>query len=549
MTKTQDQWWRGAVIYQIYPRSYKDTNGDGVGDLKGITESMDYIASLGVDAIWISPFFVSPMKDYGYDVADYRDVDPIFGTLADFDELLMQAHDRDIKVIIDMVMSHTSDQHAWFQESRKTRDNAKSDWYVWHDPQADGSPPNNWQSVFGGSSWEFCMHRGQYYLHNFLVSQPDLNLHNPDVQDAVLGEARFWLERGVDGFRLDALNFGMHNRNFEDNPASENPKPQFFNVDFPTPYTMQQHVNSKSQPEMIPFLKKIRALMDEYDARMTVAEIGDEKAFEISVEYTEGADKLHTAYNFSLISGKELSASYIQAPFDELRALSDDCWPSWAFSNHDVERVVTRWGQEYENDPRLAKMLIAMIGSLRGNAFIYQGEELGLPEAHIPYERIEDPWGRYLYPKWQGRDGARTPIPWDSRQANAGFSDAADTWLPIDERHVPLSVSEQQDNPSSVLNFTRDFLRWRAELSALKTGDIQFLKTDQGDKVLAFKRSSGEGEVLCLFNLSPEAIDAKLEDVSALSGQSLYQDEMLSGLVEDSGVVSLPAFGMFWGKC
>lgn len=493
------EWWRGGVFYQIYPRSFRDGNNDGVGDLAGITEKLDYIASLDVDAIWISPFFKSPMKDFGYDVSDYRDIDPMFGTMDDFRILLDKAHRLGLKVILDLVISHTSDQHTWFTESRQSRTNPKSDWYVWADPKPDGSPPNNWQAFFGGPSWTYDVRRGQYYMHNFLSEQPDLNMHNPEVQDTMLNIFRFWMDFGVDGFRLDVANCYMHDRQLRDNPIAAEARPQFFNVAFPTPFTMQKHVHDFSQPENLRFIERIRATLDEYEGRMTVAEIAFcDNTEQVSLDYTSGNNHLHTAYSFMLISGDRPSASYIRNAVQSVMDLGDDGWPSWAFSNHDVVRVMSRWGNAVGNDPRLAKTLISILCSLRGTVFMYQGEELGLPDAEIPHDRIQDPWGKYLYPLWQGRDGCRTPMPW-TKEFQAGFTQADHTWLPIPEAHKALSVAVQEDDPDSTLHFVRRFLSWRRDYPDLRTGDMKFVDTGRDD-VLSYTR----GDINCLFNLSGE---------------------------------------------
>ena len=333
------QWWKGAVIYQIYPRSFQDTNGDGIGDLRSITQRLDYVASLGVQAIWISPFFTSPMADYGYDVADFCDVDPIFGTLADFDALVSKAHSLGLKVTIDQVYSHTSDQHPWFAESRASRDNDKSDWYVWADAKADGTPPNNWQSVFGMGAWEWDARRRQYYLHNFLREQPDLNLHHPDVQDAILNVTRFWLDRGVDGFRIDALNFGMHNQALTDNPVETELK------QLPSrPFDFQRHSENMSQPEIVPFIERIRGVINSYgDDKFTVAEVGGPRPLGEMKAFTHGDDRLSSAYAFDFLYAKSLSADLIRKTQREWPGAAAEGWPSWAFENHDAPRAVSRW--------------------------------------------------------------------------------------------------------------------------------------------------------------------------------------------------------------
>lgn len=516
----QNEWWRGGVIYQVYPRSYCDTTGNGVGDLKGITGKLDYIAELGVDAIWLSPFFKSPQKDYGYDVSDYRDVDAQFGTLDDFRVLLDQAHKLNLKIIVDLVMSHTSQDHAWFQESMQNKDNPKADWYVWADPKKDGSPPNNWLSVFGGSAWEFSMFRGQYYLHNFLKEQPDLNYTNPEVVNAMLGEAKFWLDFGVDGFRLDAVNFCTHDKLLRDNPARDDTG-NATQLHFKDVYSMQWHKYEKSQPENLDFMRKLRALLDQYDNRMAVAEIGDDYAAKIAAEYTAAPDLLHTAYSFALMSNKGAMppASFFKKTLEEQAAEPGDSWPAWAFSNHDVIRAPSRWsGTDYGHDPRMAKMLIALGASLRGTPFLYQGEELGLPEADIPFEKICDPWGKYLYPKWKGRDGCRTPMPWDLK--------TPDGWLPVPEEHRAMSVAVQEQDPTSTLSFTRKFLNWRRDQPALITGDIQFIDAGRDD-VLLYERGEAGETILCAFNLSDQPVIAKNLDLAPFAACFMAGERIL----------------------
>lgn len=495
------EWWRGAVIYQIYPRSFLDTNGDGVGDLKGITDKIPYIASLGVDGIWICPFFKSPMRDFGYDVSDYRDVDPLFGTMADFDRLMVEAKKHELKVIIDLVLSHTSQRHPWFMESRKNRDNPKADWYVWANPRQDGTPPNNWVSIFGGPAWTFEPRRKQYYMHNFLKQQPDLNFHNFEVQDAVLDIARFWLERGVDGFRLDTVNLYFHDTQLRDNPPKQPGHDFGTQLEIPDPYNEQHHVYDKSRPENLLFIKKFRKLLDEYGA-FSVGEIGDDDPVMRAAEYTEGKDHLHTAYNLQMMSGahKTLTPALIRQPIEEFLKFHGS-WPSWAFSNHDVVRAASRWcpqGEGYAHDPALSKMLIALLGCLNGTQFLYQGEELGLPEAKLKFEELKDPWGIHLWPSWQGRDGCRTPMPWNKTE-NAGFS-SIKPWLPIPSIHQDLTVADQNKDPESVLNFARKFLNWRKTQDILKSGSITF--HDAGEDILSFARTLNGQTVNCRFHLS-----------------------------------------------
>ncbi len=502
---TQHPWWRGAVIYQIYPRSFLDASGDGVGDLPGIIERLDYVASLGVDAIWISPFFKSPMADFGYDIADYRQVDPLFGTLEDFDRLLAKAHALGLKVMIDQVFSHTSNEHEWFKESRESRDNPKADWYVWADAREDGTPPNNWMSLFGGVAWRWEPRRGQYYLHNFLSSQPDLNFHNPEVQQATLDYVKFWLDRGVDGFRLDSINFCFHDAQLRDNPAKPPEKRVGRGFSADNPYAFQYHWYNNTQPENLVFLQRIRALLDRYPGAVALGEISSEDSLATTAEYTSGG-RLHMGYSFELLVD-DFSAGYIRETVSRLEATMTEGWPCWAISNHDVRRAVTRWGGASAS-PQLAKLLTAMLCSLRGSVCIYQGEELGLPEAEVPYEALQDPYGITFWPNFKGRDGCRTPMPWDG-SGTAGFSPAA-PWLPIPEEHRALSVAGQQAEPDSVLQSFRHFMQWRATQPALRLGAIEFV--DAPEPVLMFRRRHGGECLLMVFNLSGDTVRAEVPE-------------------------------------
>ena len=520
-------WWRGAVLYQIYPRSFADSNGDGVGDLPGITAHLDYVASLGVDGIWISPFFKSPMADFGYDVSDYRTVDPLFGTNDDFARLLDRAHALGLKVIIDMVLSHTSDRHPWFEESRSARDNEKADWYVWADAKPDGTPPNHWQACFGGA-WEWEPRRGQYYLHNFLASQPDLDLKRPAVQDAVLAECRYWLDFGVDGFRLDVANFYTCDAELRDNP----PLPSDVRVRGrrASPYNRQQHIFDKNRPETLPILKRLRALTDAYPDRYMVGEIADDGWDRLCADYTADATLLHSAYGLPVLLAPAPAA--LRGLVERFEA--HGCgWPAYAFSNHDAPRVATRWGGEAA-DPAFAKQMLALLCALRGTIFLYQGEELGLPEAEVPFDRLQDPFGRAFWPSFKGRDGARTPMPWDNSAAHAAFS-TADPWLPIDPRHLALNVAAQHSDPDSTLAFARSFIRWRRAHPALLRGDIAFRDSAAG--VLAFERSAAEERLLILMNLGIEDADIPLPPgAEVLAGHGLP-------FAIEADQVRLPRFG------
>ena len=496
-------WWRGAVIYQIYPRSFQDHNGDGIGDLVGITERLDYVADLGVDAIWLSPFFTSPMKDFGYDVSNYRDVDPIFGTLGDFDRLLEKAHTLGLKVIIDQVISHTSDKHPWFQDSRQSRTGDKSDWYVWADPKPDGTPPNNWLSIFGGSAWNWDSRRMQYYLHNFLVSQPDLNFHNPDVQAALLSDMKFWLDRGVDGFRLDTVNFYFHSQGLESNPVV---KPEDFNASTGpavNPYNFQEHLYDKSRPENLAFLQKLRALMDQYPGRTTVGEIGDSQhQLEVMAQYTSGTDKLHMAYTFDYLGGI-FDAKHFRAAIDTTERDAPEGWICLAFSNHDVVRHASRWATHGQQDAfvRLASTLLL---SMKGSVCLYQGEELGLTEAELSFEDLVDPYGIEFWPQFKGRDGCRTPMVWQSSAHLGGFSTAPKAWLPVPFDHMSRAADLQINSNDSVLQHYKATLDFRKQHPALQKGDIQTHDAPEG--VLAFTRKGGGETLFCAFNMTDKSV-------------------------------------------
>ncbi|MGI8561584.1 MAG: alpha-glucosidase family protein [Luteimonas sp.] len=530
---TAEHWWRGAVIYQIYPRSFLDSDGDGVGDLPGIIARLDYVASLGVDAIWISPFFRSPMADFGYDIADYRDVDPLFGTLDDFDRLLARAHALGLKVMIDQVPSHTSIEHPWFRESRESHDNDKADWYVWADARPDGTPPNNWLSIFGGVAWQWEPRRGQYFLHNFLASQPDLNFHNPLVREATLDNVRFWLDKGVDGLRLDAINFCFHDAQLRDNP----PKPpelrtgRGFSPD--NPYAFQYHHHNNTRPENLGFLEELRALMDRYPDVAALGEISSEASLATLAEYV-GERRLHMGYSFELLTD-DRSAAYIRRTVETLEAKMPHGWPCWAISNHDVQRAVTRWGGA-DPDPALAAQLVALLCSLRGSVCLYQGEELGLGEAEVPFEALRDPYGISFWPNFKGRDGCRTPMPWDGG-ASAGFS-SSEPWLPIPDEHRARSVAVQERDPGSPLNLARRFLAWRRGQQALVDGAIRFLDADE--PLLAFVRGAGDAAVLAVFNLSDAPVAWTLS--AGLSPRALEGHGQRDGTL-DAATLRLPPHG------
>jgi len=524
----QQDWWRGAVIYQIYPRSFADSNGDGIGDLPGITARLDHVAGLGVDAIWLSPFFTSPMRDFGYDIADYCDVDPIFGTLADFDALIDRAHALGLKVIIDQVYSHTSDQHAWFKESRADRTNGKADWYVWADAKADGSPPTNWQSVFGGPAWTWDARRGQYYLHNFLSEQPDLNLHNPEVQDAALAAAQFWLERGVDGFRVDAINFAMHDPQLRDNPpAPDDGRPRT------RPFDFQSHVYNQSHPDIVRFLERHRALTDAHGGAFTVAEVGGPTPEAEMHAFTRGSTRLNSAYGFDFLYAPQLTPALVKKAVETWPDEPGTGWPSWAFENHDAPRAVSRW-VEPEHRAAFAAMKMLLLLCLRGNAILFQGEELGLTQVEIPFDKLQDPEAIANWPLTLSRDGVRTPMPWQAGAENLGFG-SGEPWLPVGADHAALAVDRQTSENGSLLNLTRGLIATRAANPALREGAMAVVEAD--DALLVFTREVSGQRLICAFNLGkaaltwhPEASD-QLRTIAAVNGATPGDLPAYSGLV------------------
>lgn len=503
---TQDRdWWKGAVIYQIYPRSFADSNGDGVGDLRGIVSRLEYVRDLGVDAIWVSPFYTSPMKDFGYDVADFRGVDRLFGDLEDFKALLERANSLGLKVIVDQILGHTSDEHPWFRESRADRNNPKADWYVWADPRPDGSPPNNWLSPFGGSAWTWDSRRGQYYFHNFLQCQPDLNFRNPAVRQAQLSNLRYWLRLGVDGVRLDAVNFYFHDRYLRDNPPLLERSAVRAGLGRDNPYGYQRHLYDNTQPENLDFLRELRAVLDEFPGRSGIGEVFADDSVGVMAQYASGSDRLHMVYTFELL-GESSSPGFLRSAIADVEDRIGSGWSCWALSNHDVERCASRWGRGAAEPDRLARVALAMLFSLRGGAMLYQGEELGLPEADIPFAALQDPYGLAFWPVYKGRDGCRTPMVWDET-AWCGFSEV-EPWLPIDWRHRKQAVSRQEREQNSLLLWTRRFLRWRRRQPALLRGNLNLVR-DTGD-ALCWLRQCAEQTLLVALNLTGQRLSTPL---------------------------------------
>ena len=495
-------WWQTGVVYQIYPRSYQDSNGDGIGDLPGITQRLDYLSdTLGIDAVWLSPIYPSPMHDFGYDVADYTDIHPLFGTLADFDRLLEETHQRGMKLILDLVPNHTSDEHPWFIESRSNRDNPKRDWYLWRDPAPDGGPPNNWLSHFGGPAWTYDEATGQYYLHQFVKQQPDLNYRNPDVVTAILDVMRFWLDRGVDGFRVDVIGLMMKDPEFRDEP----PNPKWDGV---KPFDSLDHIYTANLPEVHDLILQMRAVLDSYDHRMMVGETYLPN--DMLMKYYGTPDKLecHLPFNFQLILAKWDATGVRKMVDDYEAALPLDGWPNWVLGNHDQHRLATRVGPD---QARVANMLLL---TLRGTPTCYYGDELGMENVPIPPEKIQDPpaINQPEIAHIVGRDPERTPMQWND-SPNAGFAapDVQDLWLPLASDYKEVNVANQLNDPSSFLNYFLKLLAYRKSTPALLWGSYSSI--DPGSReaqksCFVFERQADNQRVLVALNFSSQ--DQKL---------------------------------------
>ena len=479
-------WWERGVVYQIYPRSFQDADGDGVGDLRGIERRLDYLAELGVDALWLSPIFPSPMADFGYDIADYCGIDPLFGTIDDFDRLLSAAHDRGLKLILDFVPNHSSDRHPWFVESRTSRENSKRDWYIWRDPAPAGGPPNNWISDFGGSAWEWDEATGQFFLHAFLKEQPDLNWRNPEVVGAMTEVLRFWFDRGVDGFRIDVLWHLIKAAGLPDNPANPDYHPSMgekFQL-------LQTH--STDQPEVHDVAAGFRALADEYGDRLLVGEIVLPLA-DLVRYYGQDQPGVHLPFNFQLVEANWNARELRQLIEGYEAALPAGGWPNWVMASHDYPRIAAKLGQA---QARVAAMLLL---TLRGTPTLYQGDELGIEKIDIPADRVRDPKELREPGIGLGRDPSRTPMAWDG-SPNGGFSDG-EPWLPLHQDWPIRNVAAQSADPRSMLSLYRALLRLRREEAALSVGDFRML--DCSMQALAYERSHGGTRLLVLLNLSP----------------------------------------------
>jgi alpha-glucosidase len=496
-SKSSHLWWQTGVIYQIYPRSYQDSNGDGVGDLAGIIQRLDYLSkTLGVDAVWLSPIYPSPMHDFGYDVADYCDIHPLFGTLADFDRLLAEVHRRSMKLVLDLVPNHTSDEHPWFIESRSNRDNPKRDWYIWRDGKT-GGPPNNWLSHFGGPAWTFHKHTGQYYLHQFVKQQPDLNYRNPEVVAALLDTMRFWLDKGVDGFRVDVIGLMMKDPLLRDEP----PDPAWDGVN---PFASLKHIYTANLPEVHDLIHQMRAILDTYDDRMMVGETylpNDEL-----VKYYGSPDKkeCHLPFNFQLIRARWEAANVRQMVDAYEAVLLPDAWPNWVLGNHDQHRLATRVGLD---QARVANMLLL---TLRGTPTCYYGDEIGMADVPVPAEMVKDPpaVNQPEIAHIVGRDPERTPMQWDT-SPNAGFAapNVKELWLPLAENFRDVNVAIELNDPRSTLNFYRKLLAYRKSTPALRIGSYRALdpeSTEAQENCFVFLRQADAQRVVVALNFSSQ---------------------------------------------
>ena len=500
-----ENWWESAVFYQIYPRSFKDSNNDGIGDLAGVIEKLDHLndgkgGGLGIDAIWFSPFFPSPQADFGYDVSDYCNIDSDYGTLEDFDQLVEESHRRGIKIVLDLVLNHSSDQHKWFQESRKNSTNSKVDWYVWADPKPDGSPPNNWLAVFGGAAWTFEPQRGQYYLHNFLPEQPDLNWYNPEVREALADVVRFWMKRGADGFRLDTANYYAYDRQLRDNP--KRPGNSELMEDGQEANPLSQYITkfSKDRPENLEFIHYLRKIFDESGA-VSIGEIGSaeglESTLKLGTDYVKKGKGLHLAYTFSMLN-KNMNAEYLEHVLRVTEESIEDGWPCWSLSNHDCMRMISRFDCFGERDG-FQQMMLLLLLSLRGTPIIYYGEEVDMQEYEITKDELRDPQGIRFWPDIKGRDGCRLPFPWDSKLTNQGFNSGTKPWLPAANK---LSLDQAKADSGSTFHVLQEMLQIRKKFPALQNGSYRKILLD-GD-CFVFERKTEDETMLIAANFSTE---------------------------------------------
>ncbi len=525
-------WWQTGIIYQIYPRSFKDTNGDGIGDLPGVIEKLDYLRSLNIAAIWLSPIYPSPMRDFGYDISNYTDIHPMFGTMADFDRLLDEAHRRGLKVLLDLVPNHTSDEHPWFLESRSSRDNPKRDWYIWRDPAPDGGPPNNWLSVFGGSAWAYDAQTGQYYLHTFVKGQPDLNYRNLEVMQAIQDVMHFWLKKGVDGFRVDVIALLAKAWDFQNEPLN----PNWDQVD---PYKSLQHIYTRNMPETHPIIARMRKVLDQYPERMMVGEIYLPNE-ELVLYYGKNLDEVHLPFNFQLITTPWTARDVRRAVDAYEAALPAGAWPNWVLGNHDRPRVASRVGAA---QAPAANMLLL---TLRGTPTCYYGDEIGMHDVRIPKELIQDPPALNMpeIADLVGRDPERTPMQWDS-SPNAGFTTTGvQPWLPVAEDYRQRNVAAEEQDSRSMLNLYRRLTGLRESEPALNRGEYRPVEAHEED-LFAYERIwEGAGRFVVVLNFGGQEHSLDIGDLSqqAEVAVSTYMDR--EGAVDLSALRVRPNEGL-----
>ncbi|MFL2738015.1 MAG: alpha-glucosidase [Proteobacteria bacterium] len=542
-----EDWWKSAVFYQIYPRSFYDSNNDGIGDLQGVTKKLDHLndgngGGLGIDAIWFSPFFTSPQADFGYDVSDYCNIDEDYGTLEDFDNLVAEAHKRNIKVVLDLVLNHTSDQHEWFKESRSDSTNPKADWYVWADPKPDGSQPNNWLAVFGGAAWTYEPQREQYYLHNFLAEQPDLNWYNPEVREALADVVRFWMKRGVDGFRLDTANYYAHDQELRDNPKRPPNSRPLEDGQEANPLSSYITKYSKDRPENIEFIHYLRTIFDEGNSIVSVGEIGSseglDETLKLGADYVKHGDGLHMAYTFAMLN-KEMNAEYFDHVVRFTEDMIEDGWPCWSLSNHDCTRMMSRYNCFYEREG-FQQMMLLLLLSLRGTPIIYYGEEIDMEEYPISKEEVKDPQGIRFWPEIKGRDGCRLPFPWDSKASNQGFNKGAKPWLPAKNT---VTLDKAVADPNSTFHVLKEMLTIRKNYPALQIGNFREILIE--GKCFVFERKTVNQTILIAANFSVEEHHLKLP---VKVDQDLTPKALKRSCTINNQQLVLPGSGYFVGK-
>ncbi len=497
--KNSPHWWKTAIFYHIYPQSFYDTNGDGVGDLEGIRQKLDYLRQLGIDAIWLSPVYASPLADEGYDISDYTAIHHRYGTMEDLNRLLKEAHSRNIRVIMDLVLNHTSDLHPWFTEARSSVTHSRRDWYIWH-PGQKGRKPNNWLTNFGRSAWKKDEATGEYYYHSFFPEQPDLNWRNPNVKKAMFNIVEYWLAKGIDGFRLDVANMLFKEERLTNNPVWA--------------LVSDRKVYNRNQPEVYELLRAFRRLLNRYPGRVSIGEIyvSPPGNSQLAASFTgNGSDMLHMAFDFTLIFTRWNAKAFYQAIYKYYQALANRGWPCFVFSNHDLGRAVNHYLLPRDNEKK-AKLLATLLLTLRGTPFIYYGDEIGMCNRHIPRSRIRDRYGRMLHPFYTGRDKARTPMQWDNTP-HAGFSPAS-PWLPVHANYRQCNVAVQQSQQDSVFIYYRKLLQLRREHPALQLGEIHFLHKGEAGYLL-YERVLGKEYCWVVLNFSPfpKEIEKLPEDI------------------------------------